>query len=139
MCGDGHVNELGTDCQEVAPTPPELYRKLNEWGHDAIVIPHGTAWGIYTPPTSSWDKQLAGDMHDADRQTLLEVYSGHGESEVYRDFRGSRTSSTGHLLCPEESANYLPPCRQAGRIIRARCLAEGASEQECEGLSLIHI
>jgi len=133
VCGDGHVNELGTDCQEVAPTPPELYRKLNEWGHDAIVIPHGTAWGIYTPPTSSWDKQLAGDMHDADRQTLLEVYSGHGESEVYRDFRGSRTSSTGHLLCPEESANYLPPCRQAGRIIRARCLAEGASEQECEG------
>ncbi|MCR9093009.1 MAG: DUF3604 domain-containing protein [bacterium] len=133
VCGDGHVTELGTDCQEVAPTPADLYRKLDEWGHDAIVIPHGTAWGIYTPPNSSWDKQLEGDMHDPDRQTLLEVYSGHGDSEVYRSFRGFEISAAGHLVCPEETPGYLPPCRQAGRIVMQRCLGEGTPELECEG------
>ena len=133
VCGEGHVSELGTDCQEVAPTPADLYRKLDEWGQDAIVIPHGTAWGIYTPPNSSWDKQLAGDMHDPDRQTLLEVYSGHGDSEVYQDFRSFETTTSGHLVCPEESADYLPPCRAAGRIVMKRCLDSGVPEAECDG------
>ena len=133
VCGEGHVTELGTDCQEVAPTPADLFRKLDEWGHEAIVIPHGTAWGIYTPPRSSWDKQLAGDLHDPDRQTLLEIYSGHGDSEVYRAFRPFETSASGHLVCPEETPGYLPPCRQAGRIVMQRCLDEGVGERECEG------
>lgn len=133
VCGEGPVRELGEDCQEVAATPADLYRKLDEWDHDAIVIPHGTAWGVYTPPDSSWDKQLAGTMHDPDRQTLLEVYSGHGESEVYRDWRAFELSPTGQRVCPEERPDYLPPCRQAGRIVRQRCLDEGDSEAECEG------
>lgn len=130
-CGTGHVRELDSNCREVATTPPELFRKLDEWGHDAIVIPHGTAWGVYTPPGSSWSKQLKGVMHDSDRQTLLEVYSGHGDSEVYRDWRAVSTNASGALICPEERLNYLPPCRQAGKIIERRCLAEGASADEC--------
>ena len=43
------------------------------------------------------------------------------------------TSASGHLVCPEESPDYLPPCRQAGRIVMRRCLDEGVGERECEG------
>ena len=132
VCGEGHVRDLAKDCREVAPTPPELFRKLDEWGHDSIVIPHGTAWGIYTPPDSTWDKQLEGDMHDPERQTMIEVYSGHGDSEVYRDWRAFDLDDAGIRVCPEESPGYLPACRQAGRIVRERCLGEGAAEAECE-------
>ena len=131
-CGEGDVRSLPDDCREVAPTPADLYRKLDEWGHESIVIPHGTAWGIYTPPQSSWDKQLEGAMHDPDRQTMLEVYSGHGDSEVYRDWRAATASETGELECPEERADYLPACRQAGKIVLRRCLDEGLAENECE-------
>ncbi len=131
VCEEGHVRELPNDCMEVAATPPELFRKLDEWGHDALVIPHGTAWGIYTPPDSSWDKQLAGAMHDPERQTMLEVYSGHGDSEVYRDWRPFERDESGAVVCPEERPGYLPACRQAARIVRERCLAEDLPEEEC--------
>ncbi|MFK7894522.1 MAG: DUF3604 domain-containing protein [Myxococcota bacterium] len=132
FCGEGDVRSLGADCREIAPTPAELYRKLDEWGHDAIVIPHGTAWGMYTPPQSSWDKQLEGAMHDPDRQTLLEVYSGHGDSEQVRPWRAAETNSAGALVCPEERPNYLPPCRQAGKIVYQRCVDGGEEAKECE-------
>ncbi|MEM7412845.1 MAG: DUF3604 domain-containing protein [Myxococcota bacterium] len=132
VCGDGPVRTLDADCKEVAPTPADLFRKLDDWGHDAIVIPHGTAWGVYTPPDSSWDKQLAGALHDPDWQTMLEVYSGHGDSEVYRDWRPLTRDGAGEPVCPGARDDYLPVCRQAGRIIRARCLAAGESGAECE-------
>jgi hypothetical protein len=132
VCPEGHVRELPTECLDVAPTPAQLFRKLDEWGHEAIVIPHGTAWGIYTPPGSSWDKQLQGAMHDSDRQTLIEVYSGHGDSEVHRDWRGVEFAEDGSPVCPKERPDYLPMCRRAGQIIRERCLAEGEPEAECE-------
>ena len=131
VCGEGHVRELDADCREIAPSPDVLFRKLNEWGHDAIVIPHGTAWGIYTPPTSAWDKQLAGALHDPDQQTMIEVYSGHGDSEVHRSWRPVGVDERGEVFCPEERPDYLPLCRQAGRLIERRCLAAGESEEEC--------
>jgi hypothetical protein len=90
-----HVRDLPKDCVESAGTPGELFRKLDEWGHDAIVIPHGTTWGFYTPPGSSWDKQLAAAENDPDRQTLLEIYSGHGNSDEYRDWRAIRFDEEG--------------------------------------------
>jgi hypothetical protein len=124
--------ELPSTCLEVAETPAELYRKLDEWGHDSIVIPHGTTWGFYTPPGSEWAKQLVGDMHDADRQTLLEVYSGHGDSEVHRDWRAVTFDEDGVAHCPEPRPDYLPACWQAGEIIRGRCLDEGAAAAECD-------
>ena len=43
------VQNLPSDCKEYANNPGELFDKLNQWGHDAVVIPHGTAWGTYTP------------------------------------------------------------------------------------------
>jgi hypothetical protein len=129
---DVPTTELPTDCQEFADTPADLFRKLDEGGHESIVIPHGTTWGFYTPPGSEWDKQLVGDMHDADRQTLVEVYSGHGNSEEYRDFRGVEQAADGSARCPEPRANYLPTCWRAGEIIRARCLDAGETAEACE-------
>ena len=131
VCPDGPVRDLPLDCAEVAPTPADLFAKLDDWGHDAIVIPHGTAWGVYTPPLASWDKQLQGALHDPNRQTLLEIYSGHGDSEVYRDFRTVTQEPDGTFGCPEPSEGYLPMCWRAGEVIEARCLAEGESAREC--------
>ena len=129
---DVPTTELPADCQEFAATPADLFRKLDEGGHESIVIPHGTTWGFYTPPGSEWDKQLAGDMHDPDRQTLLEVYSGHGNSEQYRDFRGVEIGADGGVRCPEPRESYLPTCWRAGEIIRARCLEAGDPDDACE-------
>lgn len=81
------VRDLPTDCRETARTPERLFAKLADWGHESLVIPHGTAWGFYTPPGSSWDKQLTPTQHDPSRQRLVEVYSGHGNSEEFRSFR----------------------------------------------------
>ncbi len=134
VCEDGDVRALAADCREIAETPAELFRKLDEWGHDSLVIPHGTTWGIYSPPGSDWEKQLRGDLHDPARQTLLEVYSGHGESEVYRDWRAvsfDASNSAGEASCPDERPDYLPMCQRAGQIIEARCLAEGQAQSEC--------
>ncbi len=80
-CAEGvHVKELPEDCVESAETPGELFEKLAQWGVESLVIPHGTTWGIYTPADASWDKQLSRTQHDPTRQTLIEVFSGHGNS-----------------------------------------------------------
>lgn len=124
------VRDLPDDCLESAETPAELFEKLRQWGLESIVIPHGTTWGLYTPPASSWDKQLAGAMHDPERQVLIEVYSGHGNSEEYRDWRPVEPDGEGGLRCPVPTKEYEPCCWRAGEIIRSRCA--GASEDECE-------
>jgi hypothetical protein len=129
---DQNVRDLPDDCLEYADTPADLYRKLDEWGHDSMVIPHGTTWGLYTPPGSVWDKQLEGAMHDPDRQKLLEIYSGHGDSDFYRDWRAVEFDAEGNAVCPEPRPSYLPSCWRAGEIIRERCQAEGRSEEDCE-------
>jgi hypothetical protein len=129
---DANTRDLPADCLEQAATPAELFRKLDEWGHPALVIPHGTTWGFYTPPGSSWDKQLAGDMHDPERQRLIEVFSGHGNSEEFRSWRDVELAEDGSATCPEPAANYLPTCWRAGEIIRERCLADGDGADVCE-------
>ncbi|NQZ96951.1 MAG: DUF3604 domain-containing protein [Myxococcales bacterium] len=129
---DTHVRDLPIDCTELAETPGDLFRKLDEWGHDAIVIPHGTTWGMYGPSGTTWDKQLSKAYHDPDRQTLFEIYSGHGNSEEYRDWRSIEQHPDGSVSCPEPRANYLPSCWRAGEIIRERCLEDGVSAAECD-------
>ncbi len=137
ICPSGvPVRELPADCIELAATPAELFEKLDDWGHDAIVIPHGTSWGMYTPPGSRWDKQLAGAQHDEQRQTLIEVMSGHGDSEVYRDWKDVDWDAEGRPLCPAPRPDYLPSCWRAGEIIRERCAADGESADECERRAL---
>ncbi len=126
------VQELPSDCREFAATPAELFDKLDDWGFDSLVIPHGTTWGYYTPHGSSWDKQLVGAMHDPDRQTIVEVFSGHGNSEEYRSWREVAFDDDGNARCPEPTSDYLPSCWRAGEIIRERCLETGEDATECE-------
>ncbi len=125
------VLSLPDDCIEVAETPSELFAKLAEWDHAALVIPHGSAWGWSAPPGADWALQLKRDQGDA-RQNLVEVYSGHGNSEQYRPWRAVTMSPDGSQTCPEPSDDYLPNCWRAGEIIRARCLDAGESEAECD-------
>ena len=82
-----HSTDLPPDCRERAASPDVLFEKLNDWGLDTLVIPHGTTWGFYTPLGYTWDKQLRADLDDANLQRLVEVFSGHGNSEEYRSFR----------------------------------------------------
>jgi hypothetical protein len=125
------VRDLPVDCREVAHTPSELFSKLDDWGLATLVIPHGTTWGFYTPLGSSWDKQIAPGMHDPDRQRLIEVFSGHGNSEEFRAFREVVLHPDGSRGCPEPNEGYLPSCWRAGEIIESRCLAEGESDRTC--------
>ncbi len=132
-CPDGvPVRDLPADCKESAPTPEALYEKLDDWGFPALVIPHGTTWGFYTPQGSSWDKQLDTAQHDPRYQGLIEVFSGHGNSEEFRDWQEVLLEPDGGRSCPEPRDDFLPSCWRAGEIIAERCLADGESEAECE-------
>ncbi len=128
---DTPVRDMPADCMESAATPAELFAKLDDWGIDSLVIPHGTTWGNYTPPGSSWEKQLGPVGHDPNRQFLMEVYSGHGSAEVYRPWRAVTRGEDGEPECPPPGPGYLPSCWRAGEIIRERCLASGEGDNVC--------
>ncbi len=120
VCPDGiPATELPKDCREVALTPQTLYRKLGEWGFDSIVIPHGLAWGTTNPTTGDFKTQM--DQHDQRYQKLLEVYSGHGNSEQFEDFQRVGTREDGSLFCPPATENFTPCCVQAAKLTRSRC------------------
>jgi hypothetical protein len=126
------VRELPDNCQESAPTPTELFAKLDDWAYPYLTIPHGNTWGFYTPPRSSWDKQLAAHTDPEKHEPLIEVFSGHGNIEAYRPWRAVAIDAADNRVCPEPTADFLPECWRAGEIIRERCIAAGESEQECE-------
>jgi hypothetical protein len=128
--------DLPLECYETAATPSELFAKLDQWGFDNMVVPHGTAWGFYSPPNSSWAHQLTAENTDSDKTRLIEVYSGHGNSEQFRDFAVRELNDVGEWICPEPQDNYLPSCWQAGEIIRQRCLAEENSVEECDARAI---
>ena len=122
VCERGvNSRDLPEDCLEIAHDPKELFSKLDDWGYDALVIPHGNAWGLATPPETSWDKQLSNDYHDPRYQRLVEIYSGHGNSEEWRDIAPFRRDEQGVPFCPEPTENFLPCCWRAGELIQARC------------------
>ncbi len=122
---------LDPECSETANTPAELFAKLDAWGGEALVIPHGTSWGLYTPAGSSWNKQLEGAMHDPDRQRLIEVYSGHGNSEEYRSWQDLGYDAAGNPVCPEPVPGYEPCCWRAGELVRAGAGCVDPDSQEC--------
>ncbi len=117
--------ELSADCQETAKTPQALFEKLDQWGLDAMVIPHGTTWGFYTPRGYLWDKQLAPALDNPDWQQLIEVFSGHGNSEEYRSFRSVEEGADGPV-CPVPTDDFEACCWRAGEIVRSRCEDPGS-------------
>jgi hypothetical protein len=131
LCPAGvNVKQLPADCHETAETPDVLYEKLNQWGFDSMVVPHGTTWGLYTPLGATMDKQLKGAMYDGERTRLFEIYSGHGNSEEYRPWKAVEWDANGAPQCPAPTKDYTPCCWQAGELIRARCADPKAAECE---------
>ncbi len=122
--------ELPTDCRENAPTPDLLFEKLAQQGLDPLVIPHGLAWGVHAPPGATIENQLTRARHDGERQRLIEVYSGHGNSEEFRDVPEFVRDENDERVCPAPSDDYLACCWRAGEIVRARC--GDLSPDECE-------
>ena len=128
---DCDISDLSyLNCYKSVHTPKDLFSILETVKSDSIVIPHGNAWGYYTPTESSWDKQLVNNMHDSSKQISIEIFSGHGNSEEYRDWNAT-ISKNGTKVCPEPTDNYLPSCWRAGQLIKERCLANGSSEEIC--------
>ena len=124
VCAGGvNSRDLPADCLEIAHDPAELFGKLDDWGFAALVIPHGNAWGLAAPPETRWDKQLSDRYHHPAYQRLVEVYSGHGNSEPYRDWAAVRRDAGGAARCPAPTDSFLPCCWRAGEIIQSRCEA----------------
>ncbi len=131
ICPEGvDTRELPADCMEGAPKPSILFEKLAQGGYDSMVIPHGGTWGMYTPLGTDQRKQLNRREHDPERQRLVEVYSGHGNSEEYRSWRAVEFDAEGNAVCPEPTAEYEPCCWRAGELVRATC--ENAHSKECD-------
>jgi hypothetical protein len=117
-CPEGvATRDLPDDCHESAATPGDLFRKLDEWGLPALVIPHGLAWGIHAPPSADLRTQLRRAQHDPKRERLLEVMSGHGNGEEYRP----ASEAAAGPACPAPSADFFPCCWRAGELMRERC------------------
>ena len=124
--------ELPLDCRESAADPAELFAKLDDWNVPSLVVPHGTTWGMYTPQGASWDKQVAAHFRDPSRQRLVEVYSGHGNSEELRRWKEVDLDADGRASCPEATPDYLPGCQRAGELVRARCIEAGETDAVCD-------
>lgn len=120
-----------SECVQKADSPSQLYKKLKDFSFELMVIPHGTAWGNTTPTFASWDIQLNSEDHDPKLSKLIEIYSGHGNSEEYRTWLPFKINSNGTLSCEQPTQNYLPDCFQAGEIIRERCRIAAGSQEEC--------
>ncbi|MFP6663881.1 MAG: DUF3604 domain-containing protein [Deltaproteobacteria bacterium] len=124
------VRDLPEDCYEEAADPGVLFEKLDDWGFPALVIPHGTSWGIHAPPGATLENQLTKERHDPTRQKLFEIYSGHGASEIHRDLLHVEVDAAGEAHCPAPQGDFEPCCWRAGEIIRERC--DSLAPDECE-------
>ena len=131
------ADKLSPDCFEIADTPGKLVESLEQQNLDPLIIPHGTTWGFYTPTGVTLDKHLKAENRP-DKTELVEIMSGHGNSEQYRSWRSvirtDKTDADGFPIaeCPSPTADYLPTCWRAGEIIRERCLAAGEAASVCE-------
>ncbi len=127
------ITDLPASCFEVAETPGALVDSLEAQELDPLIIPHGTTWGFYTPVGVNFDKHLKAENRP-EKMELVEVMSGHGNSEEYRSFRGAINIDSDALTadCPVPTIDYLPMCWRAGEIIKERCLIDGDDVAECE-------
>lgn len=124
--------DLPDNCFESAAFPEDLLERLENQNLESLVIPHGSSWGFYTPPDTSWDKQLK-PRHRPQDFSLIELYSGHGNSEEFRDYQNVIEIKPDELYeCAPIQHNYLPPCQRAGQIILQRCQDAGEEASFCE-------
>jgi hypothetical protein len=121
---------LPSDCRESADTPAMLFDKLDQWGFDHLVIPHGLAWGIHAPPGATLEALLRDGNHDPESERLFELMSGHGNGERFHEAADFAALDAGAGVCSPPTADYLPCCWRAGELVRERC-GELAPEQ-CE-------
>jgi hypothetical protein len=138
MCDrEGPSDALPKDCMEFAATPGELVRRLfDEQKLKPLIIPHGTTWGYYTPAGTDWAKALE-PKERPEHIRLIELYSGHGNSEEYRPWAAVTVGADGKVTCPAPAANYTPSCWLAGEIIRTRCLKAKETEATCEARAAV--
>lgn len=129
---DVPVRELPAGCVESAKTPALLNAKLDEWGYDSLIIPHGNAWGITTPIGADFASQLNPADFNPARERLIEIFSGHGNSEEYRPWREVSFNEKGERRCPAASPRYLPGCVRAGELIYQRCINANEATSTCE-------
>lgn len=90
--------ELPIDCSEDALTPLVLANKVNEYDSDYIIIPHGQTWGLYTPKGYTLDKGLELSKQYPHQFDLLEIHSGHGNSEEYRSWRAGKVTRESEVV-----------------------------------------
>ncbi|MCA9772121.1 MAG: DUF3604 domain-containing protein, partial [Myxococcales bacterium] len=131
--------DLPADCRELVDTPAELFAKLRDWAFPSIVIPHGSAWGSSAPPDVTWFSQLGTPNHDPVRERLLEIYSGHGNSEDWRPWTAGTIDDEGAVDCPEPTADYEPCCWRAGELARVHdpaCKADAVSPECTDAVAL---
>ena len=81
-------------------------------------------------PTASLDTSLANGNHDPEYERLLEVFSGHGNSEEFRASAVAQRDAGGALVCPAPTPEFLPCCWRAGELVRERCGDLPAAECE---------
>jgi len=122
-------DEKDINCKEKAENPRQLFNQLDKLNLEALVIPHGTTWGIHSPADSNLSFQLLDDQHDPEKQRLIEVYSGHGNSEIFKDFKHAKKISDGSYICPDPNDDFEPCCWRAGEIVKQRC--ENENEESC--------
>jgi len=108
-------SQLPAECYESAKYPEDLIARLNDQGLDPLIIPHGSSWGYYTPPGTTWDKQLA-EKHQPEKFSLIEIYSGHGNSEEYRDYQNIEIVETdASVKCAD--GEFTPGCKKVETLV----------------------
>jgi hypothetical protein len=90
--------DLPLNCHEEAITPLSLANKIEEHTKDYLIIPHGQTWGFYTPKAYTLDKGLELSKQYPQQFDLLEMHSGHGNSEEYRPWRAANIVREGELI-----------------------------------------
>lgn len=121
MCDpDTDTLYLPHDCHEVALSTAELYHLFDRWDIEALAIPHGTVWGSHHPQLTSWSTFFSDQYRSLTYSPVVEIYSGHGNSEEYRAWRHAEKDADGNLVCPDPTDDFEPCCWRAGEIIRSR-------------------
>ena len=67
-------------------TPADLFRKLDEWGGEAHRDPARQHVGLLLASGHHLGQAATASQNDPSRQFLIEIMSGHGNSEEYRDW-----------------------------------------------------